>query len=217
MNKALESEQFKHHLKALDREYEIKKRHGFEVRKGWKEYEYVKLEVQFTAGWDAGMAVGNLAYRWMTERNPHYLDLAMTFCHQHSIPPTPTLWRLLGELAEMRINGAEPLGNPEPIIKDYFKGDILTLMLNLIYHGATLEEAASKAAAQYVKRHPGVKPYKASTLQRDYVKKFRKTGMEAEYFDSWNKGDMPNDWREQWRKIRDLLPEADPDLKGERR
>ena len=31
MNKALESEQFKHHLEALDRKYDIKQRHGFEV------------------------------------------------------------------------------------------------------------------------------------------------------------------------------------------
>ncbi|HCE38789.1 MAG: hypothetical protein CL549_04355 [Alcanivorax sp.] len=217
MNKALESEQFKHHLEALDRKYDIKQRHGFEVRKGWKEYEYVKLEVQFTAGWDAAMALAGLVYSWMTKRNPHYLDLAMTYCRQHEIPPTPTLWRLLGELAEMRINGDSLPGTPEKIIKEKAASAILILMANLIYHGDTLESAASKAAAEYKRRYPQLKPYKASSLERKYTDEWRNPGWERDHFATWDKHGLPDQWRDAWKQIRDALPEADPEMKGDRR
>src|SRR5690554_2809119 len=174
MNKALDSEEYKRHREALERRHEATRRYGLEADRAGEVWELVKLEVQFTAGWEAAMSLANLAHSWMTKRNPHYLDLALAYCHQNEIPPTPTLWRLLGELAEMRMNGDEPPGEAKPILERQAKASTLMLMANLIYHGDTLEAAASKAASQHAKRHPGLKAYKASTLEKYYVDEWRK-------------------------------------------
>jgi hypothetical protein len=214
---SLDSEEYHQRREVLEREHEIARRCGLPVSRGFEIYEFIKLEVQFAANWDAAMAVSALARNWITSRNPYYLDMAVAYCHQKEIPPTPTLWNLIGELAEKRMNGDSLSGTPEKIIKEKAASTILMLMANLIYHGDTLESAASKAAVEYKRRYPQLKPYKASSLERKYTNDWRRPGFERDQFATWDKHGLPDQWRDAWRQIRDGLPEADPEMKGDRR
>lgn len=250
--KALETEEYKRQRAMLDNEWRIheKLEELTPERKARKEYAYAKLEARHALGWDEGDIVANLIYRWLTERNPYDIDLAVMYCHQHGLMPPPVLWHYVGEVATKRFNGEAPAGTPEKITREQIKTNALLLIANLIFYGDTLEAAASKAAAHYAEQCPSIKPYKASTLQREYVKHWRKrykpslfhpdelkkaadalgmevdlsdmpappATMEEEHFQNWREqGFIPDEWREQWRQLREQLPEADPDLTGERR
>lgn len=178
---------------------------------------FVSLEIEFVSDWESGLKVANMAAKWVKHRNPYYLDLALTYCHQHDIPATPTLWRLLGKLAQSRINGEELPGTPDKILRENAKEQTLVEMVNMIYHGSTLVAAASKAAYRYAEIYPEMVPYKASTLQVEYVKRYRKTGVEAKMVKGWDALGVPEEKRQRWREIVRDLPEAGPHLKGERR
>ncbi|MDR5900356.1 hypothetical protein QC823_15430 [Halomonas vilamensis] len=250
--KALESEEYQRQRAMLDEEWRIAERLDdlTPERKTRKEYEYAKLEARHALGWDEGDIVAGLIYRWLTVRNPYHIDLAVMYCHQHGLLPPPVLWRYVGEVATKRFNGDAPTGTPEKITREQIKTNALLLMANLICHGDTDEKAASKAAAHYAELYPSMKPYKASTLLKEYPKRWRKPyerspfhpdelkkaadalGMEVDlsnlptppatmeeaHFQNWREqGFIPDEWREQWRQLRKQLPEADPDLTGERR
>ncbi|WP_404375981.1 hypothetical protein [Vreelandella aquamarina] len=243
--KALETEEYKRQLDMLDEEWRIheKLEKLTPERQAQKEYAYAKLEARNALGWDEGDIVAGLIYRWLTERNPYHIDLAVMYCHQHGLMPPPVLWRYMGEVATKRFNGEAPAGTPAKITKEQTKTNAMILMANLIFYGDTIEAAASKAAAYYVR-------HKASTLQKEYVKRWRKpykrsslhpdelkkaaatlgmevdlrdvpippANLEEEHFQRWREqGFIPDEWREQWCQLREQLPEADPDLKGERR
>ena len=213
---SLDSEEYRRRREALEREYEVQRRPH--VPTAFEVFEFVKLEIQFAARSDAAaMAVAGLAHRWVESRNPYYLDMAMACCRQQEIPPTPTLWRLIGELDERRINGDSLSGTPGKIVKEQAARAVLILMANLIYQGDTLESAASKAAAEYKRRYPQLKPYKASSLERKYTDEWRRPGFERDQFATWDKRGLPDQWQDAWRQIRDALPEADPEMKGDRR
>lgn len=250
--KALETGEYKRQLAMLDEEWRIHEKLGGMTpeRKAQKEHAYAKLEARHALGWDEGDTVANLIYRWLTERNPYHIDLAVMYCHQHGLMPTPALWRCAGDVATKRFNGEAPAGTPAKISREQIKTNALILMANLIFYGDSDEVAASKTAAHYAKRHPNIKPYMASTLQKEYVKRWRKrykpsllhpdelkkaadtlgmevdlsdmptppANLEEEHFQNWREqGFIPDEWREQWQQLREQLPEADPDLKGERR
>jgi len=138
---------------------------------------------------------------------PYYLDLAASYCYLNEIPATPTLWRLLCVAAVRREKGVESPGNRVTIQKEIAKRGILTLMLHLIYGGQTLERAASQAAHAFPYVFPDVKRYKASSLQREYVKHARKTNIENQFFKVWDSIGY-NSYGIGEELIR-LLPEAD--------
>lgn len=214
------SDEYRRDLEQLDREREISRRNGFEIDSALDIAEQVKIEVRHAVsgwtGWDDSIALSQLAYEWMKDRNPHSLDLASVYCLQNSVPSTPTLWRLMGELAQMRVNGEQPAGTPDRVLKDKARNSTLTLMANLVFHGATDEEAASKAARNHAQRYPGLKEYKASTLLKEYAARFRRTGLEGKLFSNWEANQGEGD-RLLWRKILSELDDADDEMKGNRR
>jgi hypothetical protein len=215
-----ESDEYRRDLEQLDREREISRRNGFKIDSALDVAEQVKIEVRHAvpgwAGWDASMALSQLVYEWMKDRNPHSLDLASVYCFQNSIPSTPTLWRLMGELAQTRVNGEQPAGTPEKVLRDKARSNTLILMANLVFHGATDEEAASKAARNHADRYPGLKQYKASTLLKEYAARFRKTGVQDKLFAVWEEWQGEGD-RQLWKKILSELNDADDEMRGNRR
>jgi len=215
-----ESDEYRRDLEQLDREREISRRNGFEIDSALDTAEQVKIEVRHAVpgwtGWELSMALYELVYEWMKNRNPYHLDLASAYCLQHGVPPTPTLWRLMGELAKMRVNGETPAGTPEKVLNDKARKSTLILMANLIFHGATDSVAASKAARNHADRYPGLKQYKASTLLKEYAARFRKTGFQDELFAVWEKH-QDEGVRQQWQKILSELDDADDEMKGSRR
>jgi len=215
-----ESDEYRRDLEQLDWEREISRRNGFEIDLALDTAGQVRIEVRHAvpgwAGWELSMVLHELVYEWMKKRNPYHLDLASACCLQHGVPPTPTLWRLMGELAQMRVNGEAPAGTPEKVLNDKARQSTLILMANLIFHGATDNVAASKAAKNHADRYPGLKQYKASTLLKEYAARFRKTGFQDELFAVWEKH-QDEAVRQQWQKILSELDDADDEMKGSRR
>lgn len=159
------------------------------------------------------------AYQWRKEKNPHYIDLIMMGCKQFDLVPPPALLAVMAETATARVDG-DPSGTAAKILNDNFRGQALTLMLNLIYAGDSLSYSASKAAQWHKTTFSDAKQLKASSLERYYSDHLRKTGGEREYFSEW---DMQSERRkseglpEYWQKVREVLPLADDELTGNRR
>ena len=183
-----------------------------------KDREKAAVEARIEGGLDAQRTISELIRKWLTDRNPYSLDLALVYCYQNNMRIPPTLQRFIGELASKRVDGEQPAGTPDKILNQNAKHMTLTFMANLIFHGATLPEAASKAAAHHARKYPGLKHHKASTLHR-YYEAFRRDGEESRLFAAWERQDvrMPEGWRNQWQEIRDSTPESSEENKGERR
>lgn len=184
---------------------------------GDQEDSLVRKEVEHVSGPVAGRTVAALVRRWLKERNPHYLDWALTYCFQRGVPSTDTLWRLACTQAVRRHGGEEALGSRVKILKDYAKESVLRLMVSLIYVGKTLEQSSRLAANAYRELYSDFKPYKASSLQQEYLKQFRQTGRESQFFSVWDNLGPHKSGQEVWLQVAELIPEVEDDLKGERR
>lgn len=157
-------------------------------------------------------------YKWRKDRNPHHVDLALYMLIANGVDPTPTLIKVIGEVAAARLNG-DLAGTANKLAKENFKNQAFTIMLNLTFAGAKIDEAASKAAQWYKMNF--ATPIKASSLEKDYAKVFRKADkqgitQEQEYHFFWskNKSQEAIDW---WKLAREKMPLADSDIAGVRR
>lgn len=183
--------------------------------------ERVQIEMQGITGGDIALATffAIHVYDWYKTKNPYNIDLLFLTCNQMAIEPPPSLVSVMVEVAAARING-DLTGTPDKIIRKNQKQQVYRLMLNLIYSGASLSVAASKAAVWFKEEFPEQKPFKASSLNKDYAAEFRKKDskgetMESFYFSRWDKY-QTEEVRQQWQKDLESLPEADEELKGVR-
>lgn len=185
--------------------------------------ERVRLELKSaTADYDLlGMVnfCTQHVYEWFIDRNPYHIDLVIMVCADHGIEPTPTIVQLAAEVARSRFHNS-PSGTPDSLLKEHAKRQAFTLMMNLIYNGASLKEAARKAAQWRRDTYPDLKSGKASSLDKEYSALFRQRGYEGltteqRHFQLWDEH-LPHDWREYWKRVRTLLPLADDDLTGVR-
>lgn len=156
---------------------------------------------------------------WYKDKNPHHLDMVYSACIQGGFEPPPTVVSVMGKVTAARING-DPSGSPDKIIRNNFKGQALIVMLNLIYAGADLKEAASKAAHWHNTTFTDIAKRKASSLDKDYSKIYRQCGingqtLEQEYFNNWDKN-KTKEANAYWEKARATMPEADEETKGVR-
>lgn len=153
-------------------------------------------------------------YEWFIDKNPYHIDLVMMVCADHGIEPTPTIIKLASDVARSRMMGA-PAGTPDKILKEHAKRQTFTLMMNLIFAGATLAEAADKAAQWWRNTYPDMDTGKASSLAKEYSRLYRPE-TEEQHFSLWREH-LPDDRRDYWQKVLEILPLADADLLGRRR
>lgn len=182
--------------------------------------EIVELEMRYSGSYEIpGLTphVAELVYRWKMEGNAYYMDKVLLLCHRHGITLPPSVIAEVTAAAKKRYQGGTGAlkTTADSIERDANKWQALLLMMNLIYHGEKQHRAGSKAA-QYMVDVMKVKPIKASTLDKYYVREIRASGIEAEYFESW-KRQFDDQHREGWEQIIDVLPEAGGTLKGTRR
>jgi hypothetical protein len=180
-------------------------------------FELVRLEVGMLLEPMQALHFAKLAYHWRQKKNPYISDLIALGCRQYGILPPPSLQCVIDEAADLRFN-ADPAGTAESLLNDNAINQAY-MMMDLIYHGDTLAEAASKAAQWKRNAFKGLKQTKASVLQKYYVKNIVKTGRQDEYFSVWKRQESTGDddgRREGWLKARQSLPTADYDLQGVR-
>lgn len=210
-----------------DREAELERSRAFKHR-GWriatdcglppseadKVWDIVWLEMNFYCpDFMKGMSIAHHARCWIENRNPFHIDAAVVLCGQVGIRPPPALAELVLDVARRRLTGEIQSGTPAKIMREAAKDHALNMMVSLCAAGLTREEAASKAAAQLL--HPQfAASYNASSLEKWYTKKWR--DREAQRRDYWATPEGAEQ-REEWLNIIPLLPDAPPELKGERR
>lgn len=184
---------------------------------GEQEDTQVFQEAKSIAGEPAARLLSALVRLFLEsrKREPYYLHLAASYCYSNHIPPIPTLWRLQCEASVREERGETPSSRRVQIKKEIAKRGIFSLMGNLIYAGQTLERAAYQAAEAYQYLYPELAAYKASSLQQGYLKNVRRPGIEKQFFREWDKAGFKNS--PVWQQVMELIPEADDDLKGERR
>lgn len=178
-------------------------------------FELVRLEMQHAAGNTENalflsLALADLVYKWKKEQNPYYMDKALMLCATCRVIPSPALLEAITEAAAKRYRGGQYVlkATAGSIEREAHKQHAFLVMMNLIFFGAeTLERAASKAS-QWMKDVKKVKPIKASTLDKYYVKEIRKTGIEKKRFDAWRRFEYGDEVRQQWAQIISLMPEA---------
>lgn len=186
--------------------------------------ERVAIELRHVTKSSSGSAIANHCaqhvYEWFKDKNPHHIDMVMMTCSDNGIEPTPTIIKLAAKVATSRVT-SELSGTSDRIIKENVKGQVFRLMLNLIHTGATLSEAADKAAQWRRDNYPNIKDFKASSLNKEYTKHFRKADQSGEtqeeyYFKRWDKY-KTEATKDEWERIRKGLPLAEDDLLGTRR
>lgn len=175
--------------------------------------ELIRFEVGLIAPFEIAILCRHYAYMWCKEKNPHCLDLLAMACEQFNFVPPPSVTKLLAEAATLRIDGY-PSGTANKLLNENAKHQALRLMANLIYSGATLKTAASKAAQWHHDTFPDLKQQKASSLEVYYVKEYRKLGIEKWLFEARDARPEIND---QWSSILNQLPLAKYELEGVRR
>lgn len=177
-----------------------------------KVWEMVQLEMKFYCGdFVLGQTVASYAAQWVESRNPFYIDGAVYLCSTAGIEPPPALAALMAEVARRRFTGEQFNGTADQIDRETAKSQALTLMANLRSAGATMEDASSKAA-RFMADHYSGRPLKASSLQKAYTDKWR--SLENALRKYCFEGSERN---AEWRDILDKLPDADEELRGNRR
>lgn len=184
---------------------------------GSREDSLVQKEIAAIAEPRVAATAGALVRMWLIEKDSFYLDWALTYCRQRKVGPTKTMWELATKLAELRYHGEEQLGRRLSILKEHAKQSMMFLMINLIYSGSSLEAAASTAAMLFKPLYPDLKHYKASSLEQIYSEQVRRTGIEEEYFRIYRENGVGKDFQESFERVREIVPEVDAELKGERR
>jgi len=179
--------------------------------------ELVRLELGFLVSeLRHAIDISELAYKWSRERNPYLVDLIVIKCKQLGIEPPPSLLKVITDASTLRYSG-DPAGTVSQIERESALSHAYNLMLNLIYYGDTLADAASKAASWKKKHYKHLRPTKASTLQKNYQKNFIDTNEQQARFDVWKRHESigaDEGRREAWSKLADSLPKADAALTG---
>lgn len=178
--------------------------------------ELVRLEMQFYCpDFMRGLSIASHAQQWLETGNPHHIDAAVHLCALSGIAPPPALAVEVAKVAAERLSGPIRRGTAEKIIRAGVLGRALTLMTVLRAAGASLEVAASKAARYNAETAPH--RFKASTLEKRYSERYLQgtPTLEAELHRAWT--EHPPEVHAQWKAMLAALPEAEPDLKGERR
>lgn len=184
-------------------------------------YDRVRIEIKAVTGGDTQLAefYAQQVAGWSKDKNPYRIDLLLMKCAELDIEPTPTIKQLAAKVAASRFTDS-PAGTPAKLIKDSAKHQLFIVMLNLIYAGASIGEAASKAAA-WGESEWKFKPYKASTLQKDYEDAYKKRNehgqtYEDDYFNNWDEF-KTECAKKYWKEMREKMPQAGYELEGTRR
>lgn len=210
---------FQEQLKALEHLEGISARLGT-AKPALQTARRVRYELGHIAEPILAMFCADHVYEWHQDKNPHHIDMVMMVCDEHGIEPTPTIIKLAAKIARSRMTG-DLSGTPEKLLEENIQGQVFRLMLNLIYAGETLANAAIKAAQWRREHYPNNKKYKASSLDKEYTKRFRSVGpdgMTAEefHFKVWDRYSTELT-KSHWATIKNALPFADDDLLGMRR
>ncbi|MDF1855092.1 hypothetical protein [Pseudooceanicola sp.] len=114
------------------------------------------------------LIIANFVLRWKETGQHSFLDVAIQYCDDHDLPILRVLRKYLAESARLR----SPLQETKAW-KEGHKNSAFRLMTQLIHSGASLSEAAGKAAAWL--NDMGVE-YMASTLEKQYTEAMRSGG-----------------------------------------
>ncbi len=156
--------------------------------------------------------LGNLVARWIETGNPHYADDAVAYCDANDLPVSTVLRKVLAKAAEKRRNG-----NATAAMREGVKAEAFRIMANLIIHGASVPQAASKAA-RLINTSQGFAIRKASSLEKQYEAEWRSgiPSLEDQLRQSYL--DEPDTAQSaEWRRLVKELPEAPHRWLGERR
>lgn len=177
----------------------------------------VRMEMTDVGGLDIGRVMGELACSYVKTKNVYFMDQALLICADRKVQPSHTLLSYIVDAASRRMSG-NPLhgATPAKVTLPLEKNHVLMLMANLIFHGATLREAASKAARYHNDRYQTSKTRKASSLESDYTTDFRNSGLEKNLFENW-KRNKTAEINAQWDALRKTLKEGRTAEIGERR
>lgn len=214
---AWDENNFDDRLSNLKKTWETGERIGLPTSEVQKVWGLLSLELEFSGKSLVELeSVAWFARQWMETKNPHYIDAAFLACRKAGISPPPTLLTLMEDVATIRFAGLERGGTGKRIQDESIHAEALRIVCGLHLAGASVEVAASKAARYIADQELG-KTYKASTLERDYGSNFRcgSPSLEAIMREAMERA--PEEHRQTWARLVSALPDADDELKGNRR
>lgn len=214
---AWDENNFDDRLSNLKKTWETGEKIGLPRSEAAKVWGLLSLELEFSGKPLIELeSVALFARRWMETNNPHYIDAAFLACRNAGIAPPPTLLRLMEDVARKRFAGLARGGTGKRIQDESIHAEALRIVCGLHLAGASVEVAASKTA-RYIADQGLGKTYKASTLEREYGDKFRSGDPSLEDIMREAVERAPEEHRHAWACLLADLPDADDDLKGNRR
>jgi hypothetical protein len=214
---AWDEHNFDDRLSNLKKVWENAEKCGSPYSQARKVWGMLSLELEFSGVPHLDLnAIAWLARQWIETRNPHYIDAALLRCSAAGVSPPPTLLNLMEDVAAIRFAGLERAGTGKRIQDNSIQAEALRIVCCLHLSGLSVELAASKAA-QYIADQRLGKVYKASTLERAYASEFRRGNPSLEEDVRSALERAPREVRNAWARLANDLPEANEDLKGNRR
>lgn len=216
MNKELE-----HQIEELRNVWRIGVEVGEPTPAKMQVYELVLLEMRFLAPFEVAKVVAIAAANWIESRDPYYIDHASEICYEFDVTPPNSLQIEISKVEKKRINDEIVTEKSKSIITKAATNSTLRVIANLIHSGDTLATACSKGATWRTQKYSSLRSVKASTLEVYYDKewrtnKYRGITSEEVHFLRWDRNKSPED-KITWSRIREAIPEANQELKGERR
>lgn len=206
------TKQLDHWRGKIRNEWRIAEECGLSRTEAGKIYDMVQLEMKFYCpDFMRGRTIASYAMHWIETRNPHYIDGAVYLCSLSGIAPPSALAELVAEVARLRFLGEVRGGTSDQIDREVAKNQALTLMANLRSAGASLGVAASKAA-RFMSDYYSGRALKASSLQKFYTDEWRRVEKSLRKY-----CEQDGERLAQWQQILAELPDADDDLRGNRR
>lgn len=203
-----------HHREFIRNGWRISADCGMAESEAQKAFQMVRLEMGFLQS-DVMLAVivANYAHDWIKTGNPYNLDFAKLLCQRAGINPPPYLAELDARVSEQRIEGSLRGGTAAQIKKENARNFAYNLMSCLGAAGATRAESASKAACVLALSRASHK-FKASTLEHEYPDNWKSIERDrrAYFMEPGNEDSLKT-----LQHLRTILPEADEELKGNRR
>ena len=150
---------------------------------------------------------------WLESKDVSFMDAAISYCYQNSLPILPELNEHLHNAMQRRVRNGT---SPRKAFRFSHRERLFEEMGKLIYCGATLQKASERAAL-ISSETPF--PMKASSLNKEFAP------LKDEYIErakalfedkSLTQSDREK-YMSQWRAVIDESPSLPNSLKGERR
>ncbi|MGX7705528.1 hypothetical protein [Methylobacterium sp. Gmos1] len=160
-------------MSELERLWEIGESVGESTPDYRKVYEKIVVELSAKTSFDISRGLAAMASNWVRTKDLYYTDEIIILMLDNKITDSPTLNEQVKHAIQLRREGRARADSYRSRATEEAKQQALFVIANLISVGASLAVACRKAVVWHADTYPGLKPFRASTIEKCYVNEWR--------------------------------------------